>query len=171
MYHIISYPRSGSNFLLENLRPYVEVDKHPYMEISDGMQGTLKESYILVLRNPLDAIVSGIAHHHIKTGEPLVDFDGTLRSATNLYIKHLTSYDLSKVSVYDFNDLVSNPIGVLSTIVNIEHSLIYPGNLEGSLKHYELYKDLHNYALNHTDIFEPANKVYQSALTYKCAII
>ena len=164
MYHIISYPRSGSNFLLENLRPYVEIDKHPYMEISDGI-------YILVLRYPLDAIVSGIVHHHIKTGEPLLDYEGTLRSAANLYIKHLDSYDLSKVSVYDFNDLVSNPIGVLSTIVNIEHSLIYPRNLEGSLKDYELYKNLYIFAQDHVDIFDQAIDRYYEALKHKCAII
>lgn len=164
MYHIISYPRSGSNFLLENLRPYVEVDKHPYMEISDGI-------YILVLRYPLDAIVSGIVHHHIKTGEPLIDYEGTLRSACQLYIKHLTSYDLSKVSVYDFNDLVSNPIGVLSTIVDIGHSLIYPGNLEGSLKDYELYKNLYIFAQDHVDIFDEATNRYYEALKFKCDII
>jgi hypothetical protein len=135
------------------------------MEISDG-------TYILVLRYPLDAIVSGIVHHHIKTGEPIIDYAEALSAACQHYIKHLNSYDLSKVSVYDFNDLVSNPMGLLSTIVDIKHSpLIYPGNLEGSLKDYELYQILYEFAKKHAFIFKPANKVYQEALKYRYVIL
>jgi hypothetical protein len=150
---------------MKNLEQYVNIDKHPYMEISDG-------TYILVLRNPLDTIVSGLVHSHIRSGEDIISrFDPYLRGASETYIKHLHSYDLSKVLVYDFNDLVSNPIGVLSTIADIKHPLIYPDKLEGSLKDYQIYKDLHAFALTKPDIFDKANDAYNEAMKYKISIV
>jgi hypothetical protein len=149
---------------MKNLEQYVNIDKHPYMEISDGI-------YILVLRNPLDAIVSGLVHSHIRSGEDISQFEPYLWGASQTYTKHLQSYDLSKVLVYDFNDLVSNPIGVLSTIANIEHPLIFPENLEGSLKDYKIYKDLHAFALTKPHIFDEPNEAYNKAMAYKIPVL
>jgi hypothetical protein len=162
----VSYPRSGSNFLLENLRDYIEITKDPTYEFSN-------KECIIVLRNPIDAIVSGIVHNHARTETilPEDEYLPTLIGAAQFYVDHLKKYDLPNITVYDFNDLVSNPVGVLRTIADFDGEIVYPTNLKGSLKNHPLYEPLYKYAMQNPEIFTNANKAYLDGLKYKYDII
>ena len=166
MYYVISYPRSGSNFILENLRDYTEITKDPNYGFSH-------KECIIVLRNPLEAIVSGIVHNHARLETDLSEdeYYPTLTGASQFYVDHLKKYDLSNIRVYDFNDLVSNPVGVLRTIADFEGDIVYPTNLKGSLKDHSLYAPLYQYAIENPAIFTDANKAYLDGLKYKHDII
>lgn len=174
MHYVVSYPRSGSNFLLENLKDYIEIKKDPTYGLSH-------EKCIIVLRNPIDAVVSGIIHNHATTKTQLVEkeYHPTLVGASKFYVDHINKYDLSKIAVYDFNDLISNPVGVFRSIVDFDGDIVYPKNLDvvypinlrSSVKDHPSYTPLHQYAMQNTDIFTEANEAYLDALKYKYVII
>ena len=171
MFIIVSYPRSGSVFLLENIEKYEKTIKSPFTILEDG------QKYIMVLRNPLDSIVSGIIHNSIRTKTKLLeeDYYPTLDGATNHYIKHLKFYDLSKIFVYSFNDLINKPKKVFSNLVgNFDIPIEYPsGGLEnsrGSLTNHPEYIKLYKYAKENPLIFKNANKLYEEALKYRIVV-
>ncbi len=172
MHLIISQPRSGSNFIIDNVRKFsdITIDKHPYTHIwnKDFLEKKFENTYILVLRKPIDAIVSSIIHGVEKRKEELQINEYALIQSAERYSKHVPACSIDEVLKFDFNDLISKPHQVISAMVGIhltnETLVDSEGSLHGSLKNHKDYENLYNFAVEHSSIFDEANALYEEAL-------
>lgn len=172
MHVIISQPRSGSNFIIDNVRKFsdITIDKHPYTHIwnKDFVEKKFENTYILVLRKPIDAIVSSIVHGFERKKEKVQLNESTLRQSAERYAKHIPACSVDEVLKFDFNDLISKPHKVISAMVGIhltnETLVDSEGSPNGSMKNHEGYEYLYNFAEEHPSIFREVNALYEDAL-------
>jgi len=171
MHVIISQPRSGSNFIINNVRKFsdITIDKHPYTHLwnKDFIEKKFENKYILVLRKPMDVVVSSLIHSFAnKEEEVQINEDALIKSAAR-YSRHILPCSIDEVLKFDFNDLASQPHRVISAITDLDFSgkeLVEPEGLHGSLKMHKSYEDSYNFALKHSSIFDEANILYEEAL-------
>jgi hypothetical protein len=112
---INSHPRSGSVFLVNNLRKILGSGQHLYQTL--GLEGinkapvylitdNPKDFQVAVIRNPKDTIFSSYAHAETnKTGS--VPRQWSIAQQVDTYIKSMDIYIKLKdnIHLYDFNDL------------------------------------------------------------------
>lgn len=164
---IISQPRSGSNFLIDNIKtlPDTTVGKNPYAYIlhKDFTQKIFESRYVVVLRNPLDVAVSSIIQNSVVK-EISVEFSkDAFYSIIKKYESHLKGCVIDEVLKFDFNDLVSQPRQVLSKITDVDFTnrdLIEPQ----SHKKNPDYENVYQFAMDNLDIFKDITDLYQEAL-------
>jgi hypothetical protein len=171
MHIIISQPRSGSNFIIENVRKFsdISIDKHPYTHLwnKDFIEKKFENKYILVLRKPMDVVVSSLIHSFANKEEPVQINEDALIKSVAKYSRHIPPCSIDEVLKFDFNDLVSQPNRVISKITDLDFSekeLLTIEGLNGSLKMHKDYENVYNFATTHSSIFDEANVLYEEAL-------
>lgn len=148
---IHSFPRSGTNYILLNLRKLLPGDSFAILKSPEEPFTLNKDiTQIIVLRDPLESIISAVAH-----GETLNPGDGDMAGAflymSRRYVELIEDCHkyFDNIQFYFFDEIDDIPVKIASQFVNIPDNFV-PDFPVKSHKHIpsmvdsEFYKNLIN---------------------------
>jgi hypothetical protein len=172
---IHSYPRSGSNFLVNNLNSLlkesgIEIEK----TLLRGLSHDPENFQVAVVREPVSTLISAYVHkeHFNKTfgGEFQV---GILSYSANQYIRHLNTLEqyLDSLRLYRFEELDEALIDIASNFIEVPKAFVaeFPTNTREHLAtstedpFYE--KILHELSKHEYRIFDEAMATYNRIIS------
>lgn len=164
---IHSHPRSGTNFLLNNLTTLlanqnIKIEKSFLNELDNP-----DNFKVVVIREPVSTIISSYAHaEHFNENHDGVFRFGVINYQIGEYIKFLETIEkhLNDLNAYSFDDLDFALIDIASKFVSIPENFVakFPNNTDNHLatsKNTEFYNKIINELYNY-QAFEPAIEIY-----------
>jgi hypothetical protein len=136
---IHSYPRSGSNFLVNNLNSLLkDIGIEAEKTLLRGLSHNPSNFQVAVIREPISTLVSAYVHkeHFKKSSGPEFQI-GVLSNSADQYVKFLNTLEeyFDHIKFYRFEDLDRALVEIASNFISISDNFVgeFPRNTKEHL--------------------------------------